>query len=116
MAAVSRKDYRLGIRINWTGLRLEPAKEEFVERFESLCVLNEFRVVEFIFLDEGSDSLRADWTVHPPAVPAGEEGTFGQSVQGDFPEQSPISPPHEGLAIDFLYFDLAGISVEKLNL
>ena len=113
VAAVGREDDGGGVRVDGPCGGVEAAAEEVVEGGEGFGRVCEFRGVEGVVFDEGSDSGAAGWLVHAAAVPAGEGGASDESGDDETADGVFVGGAEEALAVDGFLFEPAGVAVEE---
>lgn len=113
VAAVGREDDGGRVRVDGPCGGVEAAAEEVVEGGEGVGRVCEFRGVEMVVFDEGSDSGAAGWLVHAAAVPAGEGGAFDECGDDETADGVFVGGAEEALAVDGFLFEPAGVAVEE---
>ncbi len=113
VAAVGREDDGCRVGVDGPCGGVEAAAEEVVEGGEGVGRVCEFRGVEMVVFDEGSDSGAAGWLVHAAAVPAGEGGAFDECGDDETADGVFVGGAEEALAVDGFLFEPAGVAVEE---
>lgn len=113
VAAIGWEDDGVWVGVDGPGGWVETAAEEVVEGGEGVGRGGEFRGVEGIVCDEGSDSGAAGGMVHAVAVPAGEGGAFDEGGDDETADGVFVGGAEEAFAVDGFLFEPAGVAVEE---